>query len=122
LHDTVEDTPVTLEQITREFGADVAEYVRYLTNKLPGETPEQAGARYHAGLRSGPDLVRCIKAADRIHNLREMGVASAAFRRKYLPETSRLIEVLAGCSAIGALVAEFNRALACFGAECFDIR
>src|SRR5262247_4118258 len=51
LHDTVEDTPVTLEQITQEFGADVAEYVRYLTNKLPGETPEQAGARYHAGLR-----------------------------------------------------------------------
>src|SRR5262245_51581539 len=61
LHDTVEDTPVTLEHIAREFGADVAEYVRYLTNKLPGETPEQAGSRYHAELRTAPDCVRCIK-------------------------------------------------------------
>src|SRR5262249_47940218 len=85
------------------------------------ESQEQAFERYYAGLRSAPDLVRCVKAADRIHNLREMKHATEAFHRKYLPDTSKLIKVLEGCSAMPALRAEFARALASFGHECFHI-
>jgi len=70
LHDTVEDTPATFEEIEREFGADVAALVKELTDvSRPGEGNRAAR-----------------KAVDRAHT----AAASRARRRSSWP-TSRTL-------------------------------
>lgn len=73
LHDVPEDTPVTLEDIEKNFGADIAGMVRGIT-KL-GKLKYRGVERYLENLRKmfiamAEDVrVMIIKFADRIHNL-----------------------------------------------------
>ena len=77
LHDVVEDTDTTIEQITEEFGADVALLVDGVTKigRLSFTTKEQQQAE---SLRKmliamGKDIrVIIIKLADRLHNMRTL--------------------------------------------------
>jgi ubiquinone/menaquinone biosynthesis C-methylase UbiE len=80
LHDAVEDSPLTLDEVEAAFGARVRALVDVLT-KPPkpttpeGETPEQKAAReraYFDRLRAGPAEAATIKAADRVSNLRDL--------------------------------------------------
>jgi len=74
LHDTVEDTPVTIADIKREFGDDVADLVWRLTDE-PGANRRERHARTHVKIRGHSDAVR-VKLADRIANVeasREQG-------------------------------------------------
>lgn len=66
LHDTVEDTECTFEDIEQIFGTDIRDHV-YLLSKLEGETFSDYSKRLfdHA-----PAQVVMIKLADRLHNLR----------------------------------------------------
>ncbi|RMF08081.1 MAG: bifunctional (p)ppGpp synthetase/guanosine-3',5'-bis(diphosphate) 3'-pyrophosphohydrolase, partial [Candidatus Neomarinimicrobiota bacterium] len=74
LHDTVEDTEVTLEDLEREFGEDVTHLVDGVT-KLGGiefstRKEKQAGNFMKLLLSVAKDLrVIIIKFADRIHNM-----------------------------------------------------
>jgi len=64
LHDVVEDTPVTLVQLTEAgFPAEVVDAVAALT-KRPGETRMQAAAR----AASNP-IARVVKLADNAENM-----------------------------------------------------
>ena len=67
LHDTVEDTPTTVEDIKREFGDDVADLVWRLTDETAGVRRERH-AKTHAKIRQRADAVR-VKLADRIANV-----------------------------------------------------
>ncbi|MCF6523926.1 bifunctional (p)ppGpp synthetase/guanosine-3',5'-bis(diphosphate) 3'-pyrophosphohydrolase [Streptomyces sp. JJ36] len=77
LHDTVEDTEVTLEQVKAEFGAEVCHLVDGVT-KL--EKVEYGAAAEPETFRkmlvaTGSDVrVMSIKLADRLHNMRTLGV------------------------------------------------
>ncbi|MDT0266172.1 HD domain-containing protein [Streptomyces sp. DSM 44915] len=77
LHDTVEDTEVTLEQVRADFGAEVAHLVDGVT-KL--EKVEYGAAAEPETFRkmlvaTGSDVrVMSIKLADRVHNMRTLGV------------------------------------------------
>lgn len=77
LHDTVEDTEVTLEQVRREFGAEVCYLVDGVT-KL--EKVEYGAAAEPETFRkmlvaTGNDVrVMSIKLADRLHNMRTLSV------------------------------------------------
>ncbi len=77
LHDVPEDTPVTLEEIEANFGAEIASLVRGIT-KL-GKLKYRGVERYIENLRkmfvAMSEDIRCmiIKFADRIHNLRTLG-------------------------------------------------
>ncbi|ANW17724.1 RelA/SpoT family protein [Streptomyces clavuligerus] len=77
LHDTVEDTDVTLDQVTRAFGDEVAYLVDGVT-KL--EKVEYGAAAESETFRkmlvaTGNDVrVMSIKLADRLHNMRTLGV------------------------------------------------
>ena len=51
LHDTVEDTPVTFEDIRDEFGRHTARMVFAVTNE-PGETREEQHLRTYPKLRA----------------------------------------------------------------------
>ena len=77
LHDVVEDTEVTIEDINRLFGQEVGRIVDALTKiqrlKLSRNTQEEFEAEDHRKIFLGmaKDLrVIIIKLADRLHNLR----------------------------------------------------
>ncbi|MFC7218629.1 RelA/SpoT family protein [Streptomyces polyrhachis] len=77
LHDTVEDTEVTLEQVEEEFGAEV----RYLVDGVTKLEKVDYGAAAEPEtfrkmlVATGSDVrVMSIKLADRLHNMRTLGV------------------------------------------------
>ncbi len=83
LHDVVEDTDVTVEDIKRMFGEDVSSIVDALTKiqrlKLSKMQAEEFEAEDHRKILIGmaKDIrVIIIKLADRLHNLRTLGALS----------------------------------------------
>jgi GTP pyrophosphokinase len=77
LHDVVEDTDTTLDELRREFGIDVAELVDGLTkiNKIDISSPEEAQAKNIEKLLYATDSdirVIIIKISDRLHNMRTL--------------------------------------------------
>jgi (p)ppGpp synthase/HD superfamily hydrolase len=72
LHDIVEETTTTIEEIARRFGQQVATCVELLTDE-PGANRRERKAKTHAKLATvqGPlALVLVVKAADRLANVR----------------------------------------------------
>jgi len=69
LHDTVEDTEATMEEVVKLFGEDVAEYVWYLT-KPPEFVGDRAKRKEHDRnrLALAPEEVKFIKFYDILHN------------------------------------------------------
>jgi GTP pyrophosphokinase len=86
LHDTVEDTPYSLEQLRSDFGDEVANLVDGVTklDKLTyGPTAEAETVRKMVIAMSRDIRVLVIKLADRLHNARTWGfVASDSAARK----------------------------------------
>jgi (p)ppGpp synthase/HD superfamily hydrolase len=69
LHDVLEDTAITYEQIESKFGKVVAEIVRALTSE-PGENRQQRNAATYPKIASNRWAI-AVKLADRIANVRE---------------------------------------------------
>jgi hypothetical protein len=71
LHDTVEDTQTTLDELEREFGTDVAALVAEVTDdkRLPKAERKRLQVE-HAGTRSSG--AKLIKIADKTSNLRSL--------------------------------------------------
>jgi GTP pyrophosphokinase len=100
LHDTVEDTEVTLDRIRTEFGEDVADIVDGLTklDKLQFQTRELAQAenvRKMIVAMAGDIRVLLIKLADRLHNMRTVGALSSGKQRRMATETLEIYAPLA---------------------------
>src|SRR3954453_13532137 len=75
LHDTVEDTPYTLEQLRKDFGAEVAQLVDGVTklDKVKyGDTAQAETIRKMIVAMSRDIRVLVIKLADRLHNMRTL--------------------------------------------------
>lgn len=72
LHDTVEDTEVTLAQIQEAFGARVAEIVAGCSEPNRNEAWELRKQHTVEYLKTAPRAVQLITAADKLHNLRSM--------------------------------------------------
>jgi hypothetical protein len=96
LHDIVEDTPVTLEEVEREFGTAVASLVRELTDvSRPGDGNRAARKAIDRGhLAVASPRAKTIKLADLCDNARDICGADARFARVYLKEMAALLEVL----------------------------
>ena len=92
LHDTIEDTPLLKEDITRQFGQEIADLVDGVTklDKMKFRTRVQADAESFRKLMlaMSRDLrVIFIKLADRLHNMRTLGSMHPASRRRIARET-----------------------------------
>jgi GTP diphosphokinase / guanosine-3',5'-bis(diphosphate) 3'-diphosphatase len=99
LHDVVEDTDVTVEDLKQTFNEDIASLVESLTNiqrlKLSHRKPEDFAAEDHRKIFLGMarDIrVIIIKLADRLHNMRTLQSLSPT-RQKVLSKES--LEVFA---------------------------
>jgi GTP pyrophosphokinase len=91
LHDTVEDTDVTLQDIQREFGDEIAKIVDGLTkisNVLDTNTSKQAEnfKKILLTLTDDPRVI-LIKLADRLHNMRTLGSMKRESQLKISSET-----------------------------------
>ena len=113
LHDTVEDTGTTLQELQQLFGTEVAALVGEMSDdkSLPKETRKQLQVEHAPG--ASPKAKR-LKIADKICNIRDVAENPPAGwsldrRREYLDWTER---VVAGCRETDpVLEALFDRAL-----------
>ncbi len=113
LHDTIEDTDTTFEDIKGLFGEDVAFLVESLTklNKMEFRTTEEAQAENFRRmfLAMAEDMrVILIKFADRLHNMRTLEHLSDSKREKIALETKDIYAPLANRLGIGWLKSEFE--------------
>ncbi len=100
LHDVVEDTPITKEEISRDFGEDVANLVEGVTKlgKIPLSTKEKQQAenvRKMLMAMSQDIRVIIIKLADRIHNMRTLSFMKPEKRREKSQETLEIYAPIA---------------------------
>lgn len=113
LHDTVEDTETTTEDIRALFGEDIAFLVESLTKlaRMEFKTSEEAQAENFRKmfLAMAEDMrVILIKFADRLHNMRTLEFLSSAKREKIALETLEIYVPLANRLGIGWLKSEFE--------------
>ncbi|RYF84999.1 MAG: bifunctional (p)ppGpp synthetase/guanosine-3',5'-bis(diphosphate) 3'-pyrophosphohydrolase, partial [Chitinophagaceae bacterium] len=91
LHDTVEDTDVTLDDVQREFGSEIAKIVDGLTkisNVVDVNASQQAEnfRKILLTLTDDPRVI-LIKLADRLHNMRTMDSMKQEKQLKISSET-----------------------------------
>ncbi len=77
LHDTVEDTETTLDELEREFGAEVAAIVAEVTNDASLSKAEQKRLQV-ANAASKSRGAKLVKLADKISNLRDIAATPPA--------------------------------------------
>ena len=116
LHDTIEDTGTTAEELERVFGSDVTALVVEMTDdkSLPKEVRKtlQVESAPHKSVRA-----QVIKLADKISNLRSLLASPPATwsterKREYLTWAQNVVNALSAPNPI--LKAEFERTLAKF--------
>jgi len=96
LHDTVEDTGVTLELIRSEFGDEVADLVGWLTDVSRPDHGNRAARKAvdRAHTAAAPAAAQTIKLADLISNTKSIVEHDPKFAATYLVEKRQLLEVM----------------------------
>ena len=119
LHDTIEDTATTVEELAAAFGLRVAELVAEVTDDKSLPKLERKRLQIeHAALAS--PRAKMIKIADKVSNLRALGSSPpAGWSRARIEECMAwAIQVVAGCRGVNFwLESEFDNAakLVCRG-------
>ena len=96
LHDTIEDTPATLDQIRSLFGEDIARLVDGVTKlsriELQSDQSKQAENFRKLVLAMSEDIrVLLVKLADRLHNMRTLSfIKNPDKRRRIALETMEI--------------------------------
>ena len=106
LHDTVEDTLATSEELEHEFGNDIARLVDGVTKigKIPFRNYEEKQAEnFRKMVLSMADDIRVvlIKLADRLHNMRTLEHLHEAKQQQIAQETIEIYAPLANRLGIG---------------------
>ncbi len=113
LHDTVEDTSATSEEIRKLFGEEVARCVNGVTKlsklKLHNREVRQAESVRKMLLAMVEDIrVILVKLADRLHNLRTLDSLSRDRQERIASETIELYAPIAHRLGMGKLRAELE--------------
>ncbi|EXI62356.1 guanosine-3',5'-bis pyrophosphate 3'-pyrophosphohydrolase [Mannheimia granulomatis] len=100
LHDVIEDTPYTEEELAAEFGQSVADIVQGVSklDKLKFRTRQEAEvANFRKMILAMTKDIRVvlIKLADRTHNMRTLGALRPDKRRRIAKETLEIYSPLA---------------------------
>lgn len=84
LHDVMEDTAISYNDIKNQFGEDIAEIVYAVTDEL-GRNRKERKAKTYPKIRANPDAI-IIKLADRIANVRNSIINKPQMASMYLKE------------------------------------
>jgi (p)ppGpp synthase/HD superfamily hydrolase len=96
LHDVVEDTDVTIEEIIKEFGVFIGSLVADLTDV---SRPDQGNRKIRKNIdfehtADASPSAKTIKLADLIDNTSSITLSDEGFARVYMGEKKRLLSVL----------------------------
>lgn len=119
LHDVVEDTPFTLEDVRREFGEEVTTLVDGVTNLgqvdfVPTSGSPERQATSYENLRKlllamSKDLrVITIKLADRLHNMQTLKYLAPEDQARVAQETIQIYAPLADRLGMGELKSQLE--------------
>ena len=113
LHDVVEDTDYTVEDIERQFGSKIAQLVEGLTKISGGIFGDKASLQaenYRKLLLTMSEDIRVvlIKTADRLHNMRTLGSMTPAKQYKIAGETLYIYAPLAHRLGLFAIKTELE--------------
>jgi guanosine-3',5'-bis(diphosphate) 3'-pyrophosphohydrolase len=113
LHDVLEDTDTTPEQLTELFGSEVAQLVNGVTkiSKIHFTTREeyQAENLRKMLLAMAKDIrILLVKLADRLHNVRTLNFANEEQQKRVAQETLDIYAPLANRLGLGLMKAELE--------------
>jgi (p)ppGpp synthase/HD superfamily hydrolase len=104
LHDTVEDTKATMEDIESLFGPEIAKGVWFMT-----KTPDYVGNRKfrkelcEMRLREAPEIIRILKTCDMFHNSLSIEAHDPKFWKTFKEETVSLLIAMDTLEVMGEL-------------------
>ena len=96
LHDVLEDTPVTFNELRQEFSPTVVELVNWVTDVSRPQDGNRAMRKMmdREHLADAPGKAQTIKLADLLDNSTSIVMYDKDFARVYLKEKQALLEVL----------------------------
>jgi len=94
LHDTVEDTEVSLSEISREFNSEISGIIKELTNNR--DKIDEIGKTIYLqkALTSMSDNSLYVKLCDRLDNVLDLKLTPKHFRERYAKQSEDIIKHL----------------------------
>ena len=124
LHDVVEDTEITLEEIEKEFGAQIAQIVDGVTTlkqyESPGSNDAESIKKLFLAIVNDARVI-VVKLADRLHNLRTIAPLPRDRQIKTAKETLEIYAPIAERMGIWSLKGELeDLAFKCMEPETYQ--